>query len=264
MGFLYYRRSFVEKQNPPSDTKVQDMKTDGRLELIAADGKSVYTHGEDVVIMVYADSAKYPVIGYDMVFDRGATDMKLESAESLVEGFTIFSNTENDFVSITGLQDDLGDKEFIFQNEPVARLVFKPQTTGAQELKFRFAVGETSDSNLVSTSTADVLGKAKGITVYVGSDLKLQTGADVKIDDQTTARLEKVIEPDAACRDCVTEASVTFTSRDAKGVSHVEKLNFTFGGIAGQMYATEQVLGYIISAYDISSSSLVINYAPLL
>jgi hypothetical protein len=259
-GMLYYRLYMKPTVSEPKPVPPK-AAPQGSLKLIPEGNRTVYKEGEDVTLVLSADSAGQSIAGFDAVFDTSTTDAKLVTVEGLAAGFKIFSNQESDFISITAVQDEQLPTEKTFQNEPIARLTFTPQHSGKNVLNFRFTPGETSDANLVNLVAEDILGKVEGATIYVGTHATLTAKTPIAIQPGTALQLEKIIQPAATCADCLTEVYTQLVQTASNGTAQKERVVFSFGGLAGVTADSTSAGGFIFTASNLTDTSLDITYA---
>ncbi len=264
VGVVLYMRNVrtddLLVNNDPGQNGTEAMEDDfpynGNMRL-DYDGRKIFSIDENIRVTLYANSDGMSIGGYDAVFVVPEEDATLVSAESLIDDFTLYTNTEEGLLSVTGVKDLNADVEYIFNNEPIAVVEFKPQRTGAISIDFDFQKGETRDSNLVIPSTDDVLASVEGVTVYVGEVETAQEGSVIQLDVSTTATVVGFGPGPADCIDCPSTAELEVTQGN-----NTEKLTFSTGGIANISSDSKEAFGYLIEVGDIAETSLQVRYIP--
>lgn len=261
--FLAYRRldgltfaplgDLIQPTKAPEDVTRTD---GGSLRLEYEQGHSVFAVGEDMTVILYANSVGQNVSGYDALLTYDATQLEFVSAESLVDSFNIFTNTDNDPVLVSGVRDFDNEATFIFDETPVAVLTFRALSEGAHPIDFSYVEDDTRDSNLVSMQTEDILSSVQGITLYAGNSTEAAVGETVELDDQASFTVQSISVPEDNCFDC----PVTVNIRIQKGTDS-EDVRFSLYGFDGALTQSTQALGYVIEVEDVTETSLQVRYA---
>lgn len=259
-GFLFYRRSVVDQGTTPVSEKQGQQRDglvyDGSLTLRHDENRSVFAIDEEIALTLYADSAGQAIGGYDVVFSIGQEDATLVSVESLIPEFQLSTNDMNGNITMHGVKDFAATSEYVFQGEPIVTVTFLPKRSGEIAFNFAFEEGVTSDSNLVKTSTEDVLGMVTGFTAYIGDIFHVTSGQTVSVDNDVSFTFNSIQYPSAECADCFTEIafSVGNGSDSEEGV-------FQLGGFEGRRTDSQEALGYVFELVDVSDGQLTIRYS---
>lgn len=261
--FLGYRRlngltfaplgDLVKPTQAPERTSTA---TDGTLRLEYEQGQSIFAVGDTMTVVLYANSNGENVSGYDALLEFDRTQLQFVDAESLIDSFTIYTNTDNGPVLVAGVRDFDNDSTFVFDETPVAILTFKALSEGAHTIDFSFEKGDTRDSNLVSMKTEDVLGSVQGITLYAGESVTATVGETVALNDQSSFTVDSISIPEENCFDCPVAVNMQVTTG-----SETENLLFSLYGFDGALTQSAKALGYIIEVEDVSATSLQVRYA---
>ncbi len=256
MLFLAYREK-TRKQLTPSVQKPHNMTQEsGSMWLALPQDRHVYAIGENVEFMLYADTQTKGVVGYDAVVKIPSSMAKLVSYEVLKSDFEVKVVQSKDAIHISGFSRDqeLSKKGYILAKEPLVSVVLKPFVTTPLPLKLAFSPEDTSDSNLITNKIHDILAQVEGDTVYFGNSSDVSLGRTVQIAPAMSMTLQKVVEPDATCADCLTEAHVVL-SVDGVSTPHV----FTFGGITGTTISGIETEAGMFEATLVSATQLRIR-----
>lgn len=258
---LMYRTKILPRQSETSPVRQkEEVSYNGEMKLIPDGDRTIYKPGEDVVIVVYADSKGQPVVGYDVLINVSTQEAELIDVESLKEGFEVSSKAVESGISITGLQDLKTDSAPIFRNEPIARLTFSPQTAGRIDFPIAFKLGETTDSNMV-VDIQDILGEVSSTHVYVSDSKAKQMKRRDRIQlDGVELQLDAIIYPEPQCVDCTTTALFRFVAGD---VELDEQIEVRLGGLAGTQWSEVTARGYTIAVKEFAPDTLEVIAQPL-
>lgn len=259
MLFLAYRERTRKKPTSPIE-KVHNMtQATGSMWLKLADSRHVYDIGENVEVIVHADTRGKGIIGYDTVLKVPFAKARYISHEELHSDFEVKVTQSTDAIYISGLSRDqnITPREVALAGEPVVSIILKPFVTDILPLNIAYTPDDTSDSNLITKDTHDLLGTVSGDVAYFGQEKSVRVGETVEISEGIMLSLKPLTTPNENCADCFTLAPVVVSS---KGTSTSN--TFEFGGITGTTHAVIEVDAGIIEATMVSLTQLRIRFAP--
>lgn len=257
MLFLAYREK-TRKQPVSQMQKPHNMTQEtGRMWLSLPHNRHVYEFGENVEFTLSADTQTKRVVGYDAVVKVPSSMAKLVSYEVLKSDFEVKVVQSADAIHISGFsrEQELPAEGVVVAKEPLVAVVLKPFVTTSIPLKLSFSPQDTSDSNLITSSIHDILAHVEGDDVYFGESTTLAVGKTIELAPRVSMTLQKIVEPDASCADCLTEAHVVMSVQGVS-TSHV----FAFGGIMGSVQSGFETEVGIFEATMTSSSQLRVRY----
>lgn len=161
----------VSFQAPGEDVTLQDSQQEvgaGTLSLSVKDGSSEAVVGEEVAIVVSADSAGDPITAYDIVMILPDTEFEYILTQSLNVDYDIYSAFQDGLLRITGVKDLQVTDEVAFDDLGLVEVKVVPLQAGTFNVKLLAEPGGTDDSNLVNTQTQDILGSVEDLILEVG------------------------------------------------------------------------------------------------
>jgi len=161
----------VEKNNDGS----KNIVAKGMLSIEPTSGRFIYEVGETVGMLVRGSSDGQDAVGFDAAVRVNQSLLVFSKAESKLANFDTFHNANPDRVYVGGIRKLDSKTASIFDSAELTELTFKARKEGHARLDFIFKPGETTDSNIVLTSSKDGLGEVKGADIYVGKKVNLTT-----------------------------------------------------------------------------------------
>ena len=144
----------------------------GLMKLGLLNGKTEYTKGQQITVMIYANSYKASVTGYDVVvhYDPNVlvySDVKsLQNGMDLLDTDEVLNNGKHELI-VTGVQALSKKDPFVFDNAELAELTFTAQAPGTVNLTPVYELGSNRDSNLFDGSTNEILSGVEGVTLVI-------------------------------------------------------------------------------------------------
>lgn len=218
--------------------------------------KEIYSEGEEVIVKVYANSKQIPITGYDAVITYDPQLVTYEDAKTVTDAFSLYTQPDkNGATSLTGMRP-LNDSPTAV-DQVVAEVRYKVKKSGKIAFALKYTPGSTADSNLIDTSSKDVLTAVTGADALAGESLTLVPNKPQKAGPLTlTLETHTYMSPN--CADCMESATIKVQNGDS-----VQRIEFRNGGIVGYTDVTQQVFGYQISAVSFSKEGVVVNYSKL-
>lgn len=140
----------------------------GTLTLSVKEPKTFFSVGDIITLTVTANSDEKPITGYDIVIPFDSSTISYKGSTSLKTEYRIFGNTKEGKTYITGIKQLSVKEPIVFANTQIAELTFTLLKPGTIMLTPEFiAEGNTTDSNLITDTSAEILGQAKGVSVVV-------------------------------------------------------------------------------------------------
>ncbi|MDH7476326.1 MAG: cohesin domain-containing protein [Microgenomates group bacterium] len=153
----------------PVPTVIQEK---GVLSLKSKTGKTNFSVGQTITLVVNAYSDNKPITGYDAVIKTDDNLLKYLGQKSLNPNFQLFTSVKPNQIYLTGVKKLNTNEEIVFDNTDIAELTFKVLKSGTINLGLDFVPGSKKDSNLIDNQSADQLGKVEGITLNLASQTK--------------------------------------------------------------------------------------------
>lgn len=79
----------LKEDTVTQEKKVIEPSYTGVFTLIPAHDKNIFKIGEDVELILYADSKGQPVVGYDLLLNVSPDEVSLKDVQSLKDGFGV-------------------------------------------------------------------------------------------------------------------------------------------------------------------------------
>jgi hypothetical protein len=242
---------------PPTTTQVSPtqapvIKEKGSLTLKAKNNETVISQKNPITLYVYAASDNQPISGYDVILNYDSSIVEFLNHKNLQSDFQIFTKKERDKLIITGVKNLNSTNPTVFTDSSLVELTFQPKKLGQVNFSFEYTPNSKKDSNLITESTTEVLGKTQGIKLYSGQELTL-TKNQLKTlpDGKISLKLTEVTKPDEKCRDCITSAKV-----EVKKDDQTKEIEFKSGGIAGYLIDKQEVFGYQFKLENVGQNNI--------
>lgn len=164
---------------PQKDEDSADSMLTGTLGLQLKGTKQVFSKGNEVTLFIYANGGDAEITEFDARLMYATDALKYVSMRPLLDGMESWGNElpladdsdQNDAtqeVLIIGTQDLDRSEPYIFKDTAVAEVVFEVLDDSEDiPITFLFKPHQQDDSNLMTTSLVDILGKTQGITISV-------------------------------------------------------------------------------------------------
>ncbi len=217
--------------------------------------KQTYVAGDEVVVRVYANSQQTPISGYDAVIRYNPEYVEYLDARSVTDAFSLYTQPSKGTTSLTGMRP-LNDSPAAV-SQVVAEARYRVIKTGKVTFELKYSPGGTADSNLIDSSSKDILSSVNRVEVLAGEGVTLVKNKPQKAGDLTlTLESYSYIAP--SCADCMESATIKVQRGD-----EARRIEFRNGGIVGYTDVSQQVFGYEIVGVSFSKEGVVVNYSKL-
>ncbi|KXK11180.1 MAG: hypothetical protein UZ22_OP11002000384 [Microgenomates bacterium OLB23] len=219
----------------------------GRLSAQPATGRFIYEVEEQVVVAIKGDSDGRDAVGFDAALKINQKVLDFSQAVSKLPSFEVFSNVNEERLYIGGIRKLDSKSASIFNNAELAHITFRAVAQGSSAVDFMFKPDETTESNIVLTSSQDGLGDVQGTTLYVGDKIDLSTATALIVPNTNVKLVLTSITPESA----VIEMTLG-TSKQPK--------TFTWGtGTVSENI--EKFSGFVFQVQKGTANSVVVYYA---
>lgn len=220
----------------------------GRLSLEPAAGRHIYALDELVALVIKGSSDGQEAVGFDAALKVNQNMLAFSQVTSKLPGFETFNNVNDQRVYIGGIKKLDTKSNFTFNSTPLAEVMFKPLSQGHVAVDFIFKPQDTTESNIVLSSSKDGLGDVQGTDIYIGGKSQLTTASTVVLPGtQIKVRLKNV-----------TSASATV---DFGLGSAIATRMFTWAVDAPASKNLEPIYGYIFQVEKGQGDTITIYYA---
>jgi len=220
----------------------------GTLTVVPLNGRQIYESDETVSLALRGDSNGQDAVGFDAALKVDQNILVFSQAESKLENFDTFNNVNEERVYIGGIRKLSSKAASIFDNAELATLTFKARAGGHSNVDFIFKPNDTTESNIVLTTSKDGLGDVKGTDIYVGEKITVTTASSVVL-PSTNFKI--------ALKDVTTEsANLDISLGDAS-----EPKKFTWGPGGTVSKNVETSAGYVFQVEKGSGNSVNVYYA---
>lgn len=228
----------------------------GMLTLRDADRSAVFRKGERIPLTVIADSSQQPIVGYDVVIQFDPDTVIYREAVNRQDDFQLLPAAQKNRVILTGTKKLDIKAGTVFNSAILADLTFEATSEGPAAFSIVYEKGKTNDSNLMTETNEDILGKTQSDIIGVGETITLQKGIETPIDNgAATVTLMDAVKQAQPCVDCMDTADLQ-VMKDGK----TEQATFRFGGIAGFMEADAEAFDYVFHVDNVASGSVRLSY----
>lgn len=159
----------VEKANKTSGEKevsndeVTPVSAVGVMSLSTKDCCSLK---KNITLSLNINSAGVPINGFDAVVLFDGNALSYQSSLAIDGRFDLVTISKNGGLSIAGIKKST-EKAPILNGSEVVELNFKPLKAGSTKLTLKFEAGQTTESNIVSTGSSDILGEVTDLSVNI-------------------------------------------------------------------------------------------------
>jgi hypothetical protein len=155
------------KLQPTTESVVKTAEK-GTLTLSVKEPKTFFSVGDTVTLVVTANSDGKPITGYDVVIPFDSTIVSYKGSTSLKTEYQIFGNAKNGKAYITGIKQLSVTEPIVFTTIPITEITFSLIKSGTITFTPEFSASSNkTDSNLITDTTAEVLGSTKGVRIVV-------------------------------------------------------------------------------------------------
>jgi hypothetical protein len=127
---------------------------------------SRFPKNQNVVLQIRANSDGKIIYGYDVLVDYDTMAFDLISATSRFPDFTLYKFPKDNYLALTVIQSVTSSKTYIFQDQTVAQLVFKPKKAGSFTFSINPAHGKEK-TKLVDNKAQIIYPKTNNLTVEI-------------------------------------------------------------------------------------------------
>lgn len=258
---IFYYLSKIKYQ--PSPTKkiirklLDENKNGASLAIRKQNDRSIVAVGEKFDVILTADSLKSLVYGLDAVVSFDPDVISYDGVKGVDPNFELVGTEKDGSLIITGILGNNVDPVELKQT-PLAIVTFTAKKQGDAGIKLVLdEKSNTSDSNIFTKESVDIIKKVDDMSVLVGETVSM-VNSDVHTIDKAQLELLSVELPEAGCLDCISKATI----RVIDGVSS-GKLELTTGGVAGNIHQSQELFGVLYELDSISQEKVVLYYAPI-
>jgi ferredoxin-fold anticodon binding domain-containing protein len=210
----------------------------GRLSIEPMTGRQIYEVGESITLLLRGNSDGKDAVGFDAAVKVNQDVMTFSQVKSLLTTFETFSNVNAERVYIGGIRKLDSKNATVLDNTDLAEVTFKARSEGHSNVDFLFKPDDTTESNIVLTSSKDGLGDVKGTDIYVGKKVALTTDSAVVVPSVNFRLTLKNITTESAQID-IALGNQTDTKKFTWGVGGTVSKNIeTFSGFMFQVEKT--------------------------
>lgn len=112
-------------------------------------GQGVYLIGTPISLSIELESQDYPVLGYDIIFDRDMGLYDVVSVTSNLSDYALLKFIKNDRVTVTGVFKPGTTQPRVFAGEKIATMVIKPKRTGTIDMTILTSKGPETTKIMV-------------------------------------------------------------------------------------------------------------------
>lgn len=142
-------------------------KLPATLTMVASGEKKNYKVGDLITFTIVGDSNGTQIRGYDAVFKFDSTKVSFVSEKNLYTAFTYQKRLRPDWVIITAAESISAIKKSVFYKTPLMGMTFKALAPGIAYFPFSYIPDSFNDSNLINTTSNDMLSNAIGISIQI-------------------------------------------------------------------------------------------------
>lgn len=151
---------------------IQTSSAESLFTLKTSQEKSTYQKGEEIVIQVIGNSAKKPVLGYDVIVGANQDAYELISVKSVRSEFTVIKFVKDDHLTVTGILKPSITEEVAFSGEPILEIVLKSKISGSFNLQVLAQSGSESSKFVTSGSGGALLKEPASDSAALSLDIK--------------------------------------------------------------------------------------------
>lgn len=226
----------------------------GRMKLETDSRTTTFVPNQEISIILSGDSKEVPVGGYDAVINYDPSILEFVGAKSEMNDFDFFTTQKTNQISLTASLK-LTSSAAPLTDAILATLRFKTKKEGTTLLNFQYELDATTDSNMLSDKTKDILGAVNDLGLVIGKKLSLTLNKPTIFEGKTITLVELSIPP-ANCSDCLSLVRVAVEEN-----GKTDMLSYKNGGIEGIVEREKSLGNFIYKLEDANESgvSLVIG-----
>lgn len=223
----------------------------GSLKLETDSKAIVFAPNQEIEIILSGDSKEVPVGGYDAVINYDPTILEFVGAKSEMDDFDFFTTQKTNQISLTASLK-LTSSAAPLTDAILATLRFKTKKVGSALLHFQYEPDATTDSNMLSNKTKDMLGTVGDLTLVIGKKLSLTLNKPTQFEGKTITLVELSIPP-ADCSDCLSLVRVAVEEN-----GKTDMLSYKNGGIEGIVEREKSLGNFIYKLEDVNEASVIL------
>lgn len=219
----------------------------GMLSIAPISGRHIYEKGESVVLLLIGNSDGKDAVGFDAALKINQDILTFSQSTSKLPSFETFDNVNDERIYVGGIRRLDSKSASIFDNAELAELTFTAQAEGHSNVDFLFKPDDTTESNIVLTTSKDGLGDVKGTDIYVGKKVEVTTSSPVVVPNTNITLTLK-------------DTTVESANMDVSVGGRVEPKKFMWS--TGSMSKNiEDAAGYVFQAEKVPGNKVVVYYA---
>ena len=222
----------------------------GSLALHEDSRTTTFAPNQEISVILSGDSKEISVGGYDAVINYDPAILEFISAKSEMDDFDFFTTQKTNQISLTASLK-LSSRAAPVTDAILATLRFKTKKEGTTFLNFQYEPDATTDSNMLSDKTKDILGTVSDLTLVIGKKLSLTLNKPTIFEGKTITLVELSIPP-ANCSDCLSLVRVAVEEN-----GKTDMLSYKNGGIEG-IVEREKSLGTTVYRLEDANESAAI------
>ncbi len=223
----------------------------GRMKLETDSRTTTFVPNQEISIILSGDSKEVPVGGYDAVINYDPSILEFVGAKSEMNDFDFFTTQKTNQISLTASLK-LTSSAAPLTDAILATLRFKTKKEGTTLMNFQYELDATTDSNMLSDKTKDVLGTVSDLTLVVGKKLSLTLNKPTEFEGKTFTLIEVSIPP-ATCNDCQSLVRIAVEEN-----GKTEMLTYKNGGFVGLAEREKNIGTTVYRLEDANESAAII------
>lgn len=142
-------------------------KIPATLSLVAADPKKIYKVNDIITLTVIGDTGGQQIRGYDVGFKFDPTKVSFASEKNLLPKMQYIRRIRGKWVILTATQPLEATNSLTLSKTKLMEVTFKATASGNAYFPLSYIPDSFNDSNLISTSSNDILTNVAGIVIRI-------------------------------------------------------------------------------------------------
>jgi len=174
LGLLFFlsyssiKELFLPPKSPNSSSSNNASDVLPSASITLTTPKVKYSQSEKILITAVADSQNQFITGFDVLIKFDPEFLSLTDKKSpALPNFDYFGSNENGLLQTSAVQKASITPPQVFKNQKLFEFEFTAKKSGKTQINIVYMPNSTSDSNLVSNESQDILNTVKGVELTI-------------------------------------------------------------------------------------------------
>ena len=167
-GISVLKNNFFSRMGalPPSSIPASEVSLPSSMQIKTA--KTSFTLSEKIPVSVVGNSSGNAITAFDAVIEYDPQFLTIsEKKKPPLGDFIYYGKNTNTLISVSGVQKAESNTLLKLDNTTLFELEFTPKKAGKTVLKIIYMPGSAGESNLIDSSSRDILSQTTGVEMTI-------------------------------------------------------------------------------------------------